>query len=256
MRETHELNNNFFPSHPERPASGVRGPLLDRGSLRMRDVAHLVSSDSASDRRVLFFGDSFVAGHGDPAQLGWVGRVTRACHATGNPITAFNLGVRGETSADVARRWRAEAEPRLAPDAQCKAVFSFGANDAIFDGDRHRVPVDESTDNLRGILDDAIGLGLDPLVVSAPPILDPLEDDHLRQIVNAYEAACSSRGVRFIRVFERLMRCEAWVDDARSADGTHPAERGYAEMAEIVMGEGFLAWLREPAGAPAEARPT
>ena len=38
-------------------------------------------------------------------QLGWVGRVVAASFAAGTPVTAYNLGVRGETSVQVASRW-------------------------------------------------------------------------------------------------------------------------------------------------------
>ena len=37
------------------------------------------------DRRVLFFGDSFVAGVGDPTGLGWVGRWWRLRMRAGIP---------------------------------------------------------------------------------------------------------------------------------------------------------------------------
>ena len=44
------------------------------------------------DRRVLFFGDSIVAGVGDPEGRGWVGRVVAASFASGLPLTAYPLG--------------------------------------------------------------------------------------------------------------------------------------------------------------------
>jgi acyl-CoA thioesterase-1 len=65
------------------------------------------------DRRVLFFGDSLVAGVSDPMGLGWVGRVVAASFAAGTPLTAYNLGVRAETSVQLASRWRQETGPRL-----------------------------------------------------------------------------------------------------------------------------------------------
>jgi hypothetical protein len=46
-----------------------------------------------ADRRILFFGDSLVAGVGDPSGDGWVGRVVAASCAAGLPVTAYNLGV-------------------------------------------------------------------------------------------------------------------------------------------------------------------
>jgi acyl-CoA thioesterase-1 len=63
----------------------------------------------SAPRRALFLGDSLVAGIGDSAGGGWVARVVGACHEQGMPVTAYNLGIRRETSLQVAARWRAEA---------------------------------------------------------------------------------------------------------------------------------------------------
>ena len=59
-----------------------------------------------ADRRVFFIGDSFVAGVGDPEHRGWVGRLADRAHRAGAPITAYNLGVRRDTSDDICRRSR------------------------------------------------------------------------------------------------------------------------------------------------------
>jgi len=76
------------------------------------------------DRRILFFGDSFVAGVGDPTGLGWAGRVAAASHDASRPITAYNLGVRGDTSADVALRFEAEMLARTRNADARTASFS------------------------------------------------------------------------------------------------------------------------------------
>ena len=62
--------------------------------------------------RICFIGDSFVNGTGDDACLGWAGRLCRDARAAGREVTYYNLGVRRNTSADIARRWRAEKRRR------------------------------------------------------------------------------------------------------------------------------------------------
>ncbi len=91
------------------------------------------------DVRVLFFGDSLVAGVGDETGLGWVGRSVAAAHAAGIALTPYNLGVRRDTSRDILSRWENEARPRLAVEATMRVVFSFGANDTTIEGGRLRV---------------------------------------------------------------------------------------------------------------------
>ena len=75
-----------------------------------------------------FIGDSFVQGIGDPEYRGWVGRVLAA---TRDDVTAFNLGIRRNTSEDVLRRCWHEVLPRTLPEADNRLVISFGSNDAL-----------------------------------------------------------------------------------------------------------------------------
>lgn len=79
------------------------------------------------DLRVCLVGDSFVAGVGDPDHLGWVGRVAARSHGAGRPLTAYALGVRRQTSQDVADRWRAECTPRLPDGCDGRVVVAAGA---------------------------------------------------------------------------------------------------------------------------------
>ena len=55
--------------------------------------------------RLCFIGDSLVNGTGDPTGLGWVGRVTASARRRGHDVTTYNLGIRRDTSADIAARW-------------------------------------------------------------------------------------------------------------------------------------------------------
>src|SRR5689334_860809 len=84
--------------------------------------------------RICFFGDSFVNGTGDDDALGWVGRVVADARRAGCDLTAYNLGIRRNTSADVAARWEGEARLRLPADCDGRLVFSFGANDCVSSG--------------------------------------------------------------------------------------------------------------------------
>src|SRR5262245_55049247 len=81
---------------------------------------------------VHFFGDSFVAGFGDPSGLGWVGRVSAHAVEERTPFRAVNHGVPGATSRECVARWlRATDDPRNAQLPDTKVVFSFGTNDVI-----------------------------------------------------------------------------------------------------------------------------
>ena len=65
------------------------------------------------DIGLCFVGDGFVAGYGDPKALGWVSRVVGRSPVADADLTAYNLGVRGQSSADVMARWRTECTARI-----------------------------------------------------------------------------------------------------------------------------------------------
>ena len=104
--------------------------------------------------RICFFGDSFVNGTGDDDGLGWVGGVVARARQGGRNVTAYNLGIRRDTSADVDARWMREARLRLPLEHDCRLVFSFGANDCMAgDGDGSpQVKPTDSIANARTIL--------------------------------------------------------------------------------------------------------
>ncbi len=81
------------------------------------------------DIRICFVGDSYVQGTGDPEYLGWAGRLCVNARRAGHNLTGYNLGVRRETSADIARRWLGECAPRLPAATDNYVLFSFGLND-------------------------------------------------------------------------------------------------------------------------------
>lgn len=129
------------------------------------------------DLRVCFVGDSFVAGAGDETALGWVGRVTASAWHRGVALTAYNLGVRRDTSADLRRRAQPEILARLlgAGDAQA-VLFSFGANDCTFEDEMPRVPPAASEENAAALLGWA-ATRWTTLMVGAPPVVHEAAHD-------------------------------------------------------------------------------
>ncbi len=193
-----------------------------------------------TDRRVLFFGDSFVAGSGDPTGLGWVGRVVAASFGAGVALTAYALGVRGEPSVAVASRWRAEARPRLDPDCDCRVVFSFGTNDTgAID-----LPRELSVLTLAAVLDEAADLGLRTFVVGPAPVGERVRDDAIARLSASFAEVAAQRNVPFVSVIAELRASWAWTREAAAGDGAHPAAGGYEELARLVLAGGFVDWLR------------
>ncbi len=211
---------------------------------------------AVADRRVLFFGDSLVAGVGDPAGLGWVGRIVGASYAAGMPLTAHNLGVRGETSVQVAARWPQETRARLLPSADTRLVVSFGANDTTVEAGQRRVEEPDSLRALEEILGRAAALALPVLVVGPAPVDDAKQNRRIQSLSVAFGAACAQRGVRFVGVFDALLASDAWCEQVSRGDGAHPGARGYQVLAELVLAGGWIEWLNGDHPGTAPSAPT
>ena len=179
--------------------------------------------------RLLAFGDSMVAGAGDPDHLGWVGRALVGRRA----ISLYNLGVRRETSADIARRWRAEAQARFVDDEPMRLVFSFGLNDCNLENGRPRVPAVESLKTTRDILTAAQAL-CPVLMVGPPPETDPGVNARTEALSDSLTALCARLRVPFIDVFRPLAASGLWQAEAAAWDGAHPGAGGYQQMADLI----------------------
>ena len=77
------------------------------------------------DLRACFVGDSFVAATGDLEHLGWTGRLAARTHLSGQPLTAYDLGVQRQTNRDILERWYAECAQRLPLGCDARLVISF-----------------------------------------------------------------------------------------------------------------------------------
>jgi acyl-CoA thioesterase I len=209
-----------------------------------------------ADRRVLFFGDSLVAGVGDPSGLGWTGRVVAASFATGTPLTAYNLGVRGQTSVEVAARCRHETRARLLCATDTRLVLSFGVNDTTVDVGQRRV---EQTDSL-GALEEVVGraarLGVPVLVVGPAPVDDAEQNCRIQALSVAFSAACAEWGVPFVGVIDALLASDVWREEVSRRDGAHPEAGGYEALAELVIAGNWVEWLRsnDTGGTPTAQR--
>ncbi|HEX5593454.1 MAG TPA: GDSL-type esterase/lipase family protein [Solirubrobacterales bacterium] len=196
-------------------------------------------------RYLMFFGDSHTVGVGDEEGLGWTGRVFAAAMEAGIPATSYNLGVGGETSADVAARWRAEARPRLPrEEGDPRVVLAFGVNDVTLEDEDRRLTQEQSLLSLEEVLLGAQGLGLRRFMVGPAPIDDDVANDRIAELSYAYRMLCARHRVPFVPLIDELRDNEVWRDSIAAGDGSHPGAAGYAEIARLVLAAGWLDWLR------------
>lgn len=203
-------------------------------------AAFQVVSEGQRDVALVFMGASLVAGVGDPKGQGWVSRVVGRTHHPELELTAYNLGVRGDTSADVLERWRTECPPRWQGRTEKRLVVSVGGNDAASGVTlaRHRL-------NLANILDDAASTGVGTFVVSPPPSDDEELNAKLEVLVEAQADVCARRGVPFVDCYKPLAAHDQWRSDlAASSVAHHPGQAGYGLIAWLVLHNGWYDWLQ------------
>lgn len=195
--------------------------------------------------RVVFVGDSLTVGVGDPTYLGWVGRLCAAAPLAGLELTAYNLGVRSETSRHIKARLARELPPRLLPREEARAVLSFGVNDAKVENGRRKVELSESVDNLFAIVTQVSKL-CPLLMVGPPPVLDDAQRTRVEELSDVFARTCDDMGVPYLELCRTLSREATYLDSlVAAADGYHPEASGYAAMAErIGAWEAWLAWFR------------
>jgi lysophospholipase L1-like esterase len=198
--------------------------------------------------RVCFFGDSFVNGTRDDDGLGWVGRVVAKTRQGGLDLTAYNLGIRNDTSADVASRWLTEAKLRLRPEHDCLLVFSFGANDCTRNGHNGgpRIARADSLANTESILI-AAHAWLPTLIIGPGTVADESEAYERIQALSAdYAKLCQRLGVPYLEVCRLTLASPAWASEALAGDGAHPNRGGYALIADAVSNwPAWRAWTNE-----------
>lgn len=199
-----------------------------------------VVPEGPRDLALVFLGASLVAGVGDPKGQGWVTRVVGRTQHPDLELTAYNLGVRGDTSADVLHRWATEVPLRWAGRTERRVVLSVGTND-VANGitlARHRL-------NLANLLDDAATSGVGAFVVGPPPTADPELNERLEVLVDAQADVCARRGIPFVDCYGPLMGHDQWRTDlAASRVENHPGQAGYGLIAWLVLHNGWSDWLQ------------
>jgi acyl-CoA thioesterase-1 len=185
------------------------------------------------DIRVCFLGDSFTLGQGDDEGLGWVGRVFQAERGRGVTLTAYNLGVRGHTGAQIAERAAAEVSARVLGLGERRGVvICLGANDVY----KER-PAEESVQALRGMLNWCKAEGLQAFFLCAPPMAEASLDAKRAALKQALEQVCRDFAVPMLDLPAAVADWSAWHAEAQAGDGVHPGAEGYARVAAA-----FGAW--------------
>jgi acyl-CoA thioesterase-1 len=197
--------------------------------------------------RIYCFGDSITLGCNDGTSLGWPGRLGKALTHQQCSVAIYNLGINGDTSLDIAARWRQETEAR-SRNATGLMLFSFGFNDAsATDGAGLQVPLQNSVDCARSLLLEAKSIG-NLLWIGPTPLdesINPLQtafaswetlNSDIARYDSAYAQLAQEIGVDYLRLFPDFLQSPRYSAALIAGDKVHPGDDGYAMIAERIAG--------------------
>lgn len=219
--------------------------------------------------KLFFVGDSITAGAWDE-KGGWanrlIGQIMRETMADGFTEGGFyclpyNLGISGDTVADILPRLKNEITARLDPDTPNEAVeivFSIGVNDSAYmpiEG-RPRFTDRDFQENLEALIALSRGLARRVSCIGLLPVNDDLLDPvpwapeyaysctHIERFEEIIAAVCRKHDLHFLPLFETWRSLPDYKN--LLIDGIHPNSEGHAlltrQIGEFLMTEEFRAF--------------
>lgn len=194
---------------------------------------------------ILCFGDSITYGEYDGVFGGWVDLLKREFlsqfHSGKNEVLVFNLGIGGETSKGILKRFSIESEARKS-DEKNIVFLAFGANDlAIKEGD-FLVNPGQFHQNMKTLLQLAKAFSETVFLLSILPISDQIDgvkvasekirtNENVKKYNQILQHIASELNVEFIDLYPLFLpQKEKWL----SADGVHPNDQGYQFLAKTI----------------------
>ncbi len=196
-----------------------------------------------------FFGDSIAYGEWDE-QGGWVQRIRSACdqaYISGRKqrTLVYNLGIPGDTAADVLMRIEPEMAARFNPDNKNYIVFAVGMNDAHFStsDQKDRFTQDEFERNVGRLIGIARKFTQDVAFVG----LNPIDEAKVQPLPwNTEKSYHIARVELFNGILEKITKeeglffADVWKDWSEIDhklllfDGLHPTASGHRRIAEKI----------------------
>ncbi|MCW6160113.1 MAG: GDSL-type esterase/lipase family protein [Candidatus Micrarchaeales archaeon] len=199
----------------------------------------------------MIFGDSSVYGAWDN-NGGWVNRLREPIDVKNlvDPDIAYfvyNLGIPGNTSVDVLKRFEAEYKERLYPGVtqETIVIFGFGANDSMVSiaKDTSTVPIREFESSVNRLADLARERTKKVIFIGPAPVdeskVNPIPWDkgyayknaRIKEYDNVIKAVCRKKNIMFFGLFDELLKLDY---KTLLEDGAHFSPAGHMVIYELV----------------------
>jgi lysophospholipase L1-like esterase len=197
--------------------------------------------------KILIFGGSSVYGYCD-REGGWAQRLRTYAdeanvHRAEDFHEVFNLGIYGDSTRNIVKRFDVEAEARLRLSKGMNntvIIFQCGTNDSQYvrSRDSRRVPVEEFEQNIRVLLEKAkqmtekvmiVGMSLVDESLTSPIASNPdifFENESIILYDDILQRICRDQNVPYLAVRELAVHL--------SEDGIHQDSTGHRLIYELV----------------------
>jgi lysophospholipase L1-like esterase len=196
-------------------------------------------------KNVCFVGASTVEGVGDEVNLGWPGRLRRLEQSS--DLTFHNLGIRGQSSRQIAERWLSGCAPLL-PNERDIMVVSFGNNDIAELGDgQTRVPFQETIETCAQVIRESsrwrptYWVGPLPVDEAKMPFYSSalqrdlfFRNSRIAELNGRFESMATTLDVPYLDLFSVLCGDPSYAEAVASKDGLHPNGNGYQLIAHTI----------------------
>ncbi len=198
---------------------------------------------------ILCFGDSITYGRGEIPSKGWCGRLKDYFEAKEENNGVYNLGIPGQTSTELLKRFDAEAEGRIRlkkSSDKYLILVAIGTNDCKFDGkpedNKPRTTDDQFRKNIQELITKAKSYRAKSAFIGLPPVDKsrtlPYDEnwfkpERVKLFNDIVKKLCKENNVLFFDIFEVMSKEDypKLLDD-----GLHPNPKGYDFMFEKMKG--------------------
>ncbi len=201
------------------------------------------------DKLILVFGTSTTYGAWD-SEGGWVARLRKFLDekAISSKYKKFdliyNLGVDGDNSKDVLKRFEDETKARFEQSNEIVVVFHVGINDIIFNEKLNSTEIspEQFGKNLKLLIDKAKKYSKKIIVVGSMPVdkrVDPMpwspgrsyKNEFVSEFDKVMAEVSKNEDVHFIEVFKRFIDGDY---SSLLADGVHMNDKGHKKLYGLV----------------------
>jgi len=194
---------------------------------------------------LLAFGDSITFGTGDTKEGGWAGRLKRDFDKKDYYNAFYNLGIPGDTTTDLLKRFETEAKARIQkrrPDDSFVILLSIGTNNARFLGslDKPQTRPADFEKSIQQLIKfskkytkEVFFIGLVPVDESKT---NPYEEtyflnERIALFNSIIEKQCNKENIPFLDLYKEWSKekCQNLL-----SDGLHPNAKGYEKMSVSI----------------------